>query len=112
MSKVSDIPRLEFVLEMIEDIEFNINKCGSISSALNDRIHKAALLMSLLQIGETLNKVESEEFKNLLPIKGAYDVRNFIAHDYEGVNLALIESILRNSIPDLRITIENILKEI
>ena len=112
MSKTSDIPRLEFVLEMIEDIEFNIDKCGSISSALNDRIHKAALLMSLLQIGETLNKIESEDFRTRLPIKGAYDVRNFIAHDYEGVNLALIESILRNGIPELKTTIENISKEI
>ena len=28
--------------------------------------------------------------------KAAYNVRNFIAHDYEGVNTAIIENIVRN----------------
>jgi len=40
-----------------------------------------------------------------LPIKGSYDVRNFIAHDYEGVNKAIIEDIIRRYIPDLKSTI-------
>ena len=37
-----------------------------------------ATLMSLLQIGETLNKLRDESFAEKLPIKGTYDVRNFI----------------------------------
>jgi len=35
-------------------------------------------------------------------IKGAYAVRNFIAHDYEGVDLAFIESILRDKLFELK----------
>lgn len=62
-----------------------------------------------MQIGETLNKICSEDLKEKLQIKGAYDVRNFIAHDYEGVDLALIENIIRNMIPKLKRTIKNIL---
>jgi len=34
MSKVSDISRLEFILEMIEDIEFTISENGSLTKAL------------------------------------------------------------------------------
>ena len=65
MSKVSDRSRLEFIMEMIEDIE--------------------------------------------LPVKGSYDVRNFIAHDYEGVDLRLIDNILRYLIPELKVTIESLM---
>jgi uncharacterized protein with HEPN domain len=35
-------------------------------------------------------------------------VRNFIAHDYEGVDLGLIDNILRYLIPELKVTIENL----
>ena len=42
-------------------------------------------LMALLQIGETLNKLKDSSHSDKLPIKGTYDVRNFIDHDYEGV---------------------------
>ncbi len=108
MSKSSDNSRLEFILEMIEDIEYIIADDGSITKSLKNRKSKHALLMCLLQIGETLNRVESLALQEQLPIKGAYDVRNFIAHDYEGVNLALIEKILRSLIPELKTTIKKL----
>jgi uncharacterized protein with HEPN domain len=101
VSKKSDKSRLEFILEMIEDIDYIVAQ-SSITKALESRISKPAILMCLMQIGETLNKVESIELKVQLPIKGAYDVRNFIAHDYEGVDLALIEHIVRELMPSLR----------
>lgn len=34
--------------------------------------------------------------------KGSYDVRNFIAHDYERVRLEIIEDILRDSLDELQ----------
>jgi len=46
------------------------------------------IMMGLLQIGESLNRIDREylEKYNLLEdTKGAYNVRNFIAHNYEGV---------------------------
>jgi uncharacterized protein with HEPN domain len=98
MSKV----KLEFVLSMIDDIEYILSKTNSITEALNDRIYKPAILMSLLQIGETLNKVETTNTKLLEYIRGAYNVRNFIAHDYEGVNLSIIEHILRELLQPLK----------
>jgi uncharacterized protein with HEPN domain len=109
VSKISDISRLEFILEMIEDIEYTIEENSSLIKALHNRIGKHALLMCLMQIGESLNKIEDKILKEKLPIKGAYDVRNFIAHDYEGVDAGLVENILRYLIPELKVTIEEIL---
>jgi len=109
VSNVSDISRLEFILEMIEDIEYTIEDSTSLSKALENRIAKHALLMCLMQIGESLNKIQDEALKTKLPIKGAYDVRNFIAHDYEGVDIGLIENILRYLIPELKMTIKGLL---
>ena len=109
MSDVSDASRLEFIVEMIEDIEYIINENTSITQALSNRMGKHALLMCLMQIGESLNKIHDETLKNKLPIKGAYDVRNFIAHDYEGVDIGLIDNILRYLIPELKATIQKLL---
>ncbi len=67
--------------------------------------------MCLMQIGEKLNKIETTN-KNLLEAKrGAYNTRNFIAHDYEGVNLALIENIVRNLLKPLKDEIIEIINE-
>jgi uncharacterized protein with HEPN domain len=43
--------------------------------------------------------------------KGSYDVRNFIAHDYMGVDLGLVEIITRNYLPVLQKKISRILDE-
>ena len=34
-------------------------------------------------------------------LKGIYDTRTFIAHDYEGVNLSIIETAIRYGLPEL-----------
>ena len=108
---MSDVKRIKFILEKIEDIESFINKFNSIVSLLDDKMGFDAALMSLLQIGETLNKLENEyETIDKNDIKGAYDVRNFIAHDYEGVNKSLIEAILRHHIPKLKETLTKIIR--
>ncbi len=105
-------PRIKFILQMIEDIEFMVNQNGSITGALSHRVYKPAILMSLLQIGETLHKIDTTNNKKLSEYsKGAYNVRNFIAHDYEGVNLAIIEHIIRNLLQPLKDELSSILNQ-
>jgi uncharacterized protein with HEPN domain len=41
--------------------------------------------------------------------RGSYDVRNFIAHDYMGVDVGLIEIIIRNHLPILKEKVKQIL---
>jgi uncharacterized protein with HEPN domain len=85
---------------------------------LNDeKILRPAILMHLLQIGETLNTIYKKnpdlivEFDLSEEVKGAYNIRNFIAHDYEGVNLAIVESVIRESLPVLKNKIKKIKNE-
>lgn len=104
----SSFEKLDFIVEKIEDIESFKARYKSIEDLLNDVMGYDATLMSLLQIGETLNKLRDESFAEKLPIKGTYDVRNFIAHDYEGVNKMIIEDIIRTQLPKLKQIILNI----
>ena len=104
----SSFEKLSFILEKIEDIESFKVRYKSTEDLLNDVMGYDATLMSLLQIGETLNRLRDEPFAQKLPIKGTYDVRNFIAHDYEGVNKMIIEDIIRNELPKLKQIILNI----
>lgn len=110
-----DSARIMFVKKMIESINLIVNRHGGIAEALADEAEgQKALLMCLQQIGETLNKLcdpEVIKFFEPLDIKGAYDVRTFIAHDYLGVNLALIERIIREKIPVFASIVSTILED-
>jgi len=44
-------------------------------------------------------------------LKGAIDTTNFIAHDYEGVNLPIIEFIIRERLPILKHKIHDVFIE-
>ena len=107
-----NIAKIAFVLEMIENIETVCKRHSGISEALEDEVEgRAALLMFLLQIGESLKAMDIEDVSKYdlaREIKGAYDVRNFIAHDYEGVNMIVIEEILKDNLPELKIKMQKL----
>lgn len=73
--------------------------------------------MHLTAIAEQFNKLKIAGAEEILKyfddedLKGLYSVRTYIAHDYEGVNLAIIEWILRYGLPKLKncalVVIEN-----
>jgi len=107
----SDLSRFEFILKMILDIESYLDRYdGSITVMMKDNMAYNATLLSLIQIGEALNKIKnSYDILDSSDIKGAYSVRNFIAHDYDGVNKAIIEDIIRYRIPELKQKIKNII---
>lgn len=114
MSKVTIRARLDFVLEMIGDIESYQQELVSIETMMNKTMCFNAVLMNILQIGETLSKLDKallEKYDLIQEAKGAASVRNFIAHDYSSVNKATIEAIVRNYLPSLKEKIAKILKE-
>jgi len=114
MSK--NIIKAEFILEMIERIEFIIKRHNGVVNTLNDIEGQMAILMAIAQIGETLRKIDDddvlEKFDLIKDKEGAYYTRNYIVHDYEGVNLAFIENIIRNYLPNLKEKIQNLIKEL
>jgi uncharacterized protein with HEPN domain len=73
--------------------------------------------MLLIAITEQFNKLQKhqssilENFENI-DFKGIISVRNFIAHDYDGVNLSVIENGIRYELPLIEKTIQKILNDI
>ena len=43
-------------------------------------------------------------------IKGSYELRNFIAHNYEGVDLYIVEEVIKQRLPIIKQSIEKITK--
>ena len=108
--------RLKIIHKKINFIETICQEDGSITNALLDeKRSRASLLMHLTSIAEQFNKLaEDAEFEILSKfdkndLKGTYDVRNYIAHDYEGVNLGVIEHIIRDKLPKIKAIAENLL---
>lgn len=101
MSKES-ISKIYLIIEKIEYIEIIVKKSGSISKALEDSITiRPAILMHLTAIAEQFDKLKKSHADDILSnfeeedLNGLYDVRTYIEHDYEGINLAIIEWIIR-----------------
>jgi len=105
MSKKSIHAKVEFTLEMIENIEKIIQRHHGIVKTLEDFEGQMAVLMALSQIGETLKKFDDtivSKYDLEDDRDGAYYTRNYIVHDYEGVDLGFIENILRVYLPELK----------
>ena len=104
--------RLDSILTKIQNIEIIIEKSGSITNALADEaVYKPAILMHLVSIAEQFQKMQNDmDFDTLSKfekddVRGAIALRNFIAYDYDGVNLSVVEDVLRVYLPNLKKTI-------
>ncbi|MBN2834548.1 MAG: DUF86 domain-containing protein [Candidatus Delongbacteria bacterium] len=102
MSKRSDEARLEKILYYINDIEKMIKNHDGIVETLNHTEGQYAVSMCLVQIGELLGKIENPDYIQKLPVKPVKDFRNIIVHDYEGVDLSIVEKILEDDLPQLK----------
>ena len=112
---ISRIKNIEKKILLIQDIISQAN--GKISISLQDETKdRPAILMHLISIAEQINKLKDESSFELLEkfskqdLKGIYDVRNFIAHDYDGVDLSIIENVIRYGLPSLLLSVDSILK--
>lgn len=117
MSKES-ISKVYLILEKIDYIEQIVENSGSIIKALEDYVtDRPAILMHLTAIAEQFNKLKKEHADDILSafddedVKGMYDVRTYIAHDYEGVNLAIVEWIIRNGLPKFKKQCKTLINE-
>ncbi|MBP7284599.1 MAG: hypothetical protein KBA66_23640 [Leptospiraceae bacterium] len=65
----SDKAKLEFIFKMISSIEIIIERHKGIDQTIEDLEGQNAILICVLQIGETLNKLENAELRTSLPVK-------------------------------------------
>ena len=108
--------QVKTILKKIEFIEEIVAQSGSIIDALEDEaVSRAAILMHLTSIAEQFDKLLHDGELDLLThfekedIKGSYDLRNFIAHDYEGVDLYIVEDVVQHRLPIIKNSAQKIL---
>ena len=115
MSKI--VSRLETIVKKINFIENIVKSKGGITFALEDEeSSRASIMMHLTSIAEQFDKLSKDgEFEILSKfdkndLKGSYDIRNYIVHDYEGLNLMIIEVVIREKLPKIKEVVLNILR--
>ncbi len=97
-----DFGLLLLILKMCDDIKL-YQEDYKIIELIENRMSINALLMNIMQIGENANKFSKEFLENFdknywLQI---INIRHRITHDYGGVDLAIIEKVLRYEIDSL-----------
>ena len=108
-----EVVRLKSIQQKMDTLAKVINRHGGIVKALDDFEGQPAIFMLLVAISEQfakLNSIDAAILENFDPedIKGITAVRNFVAHDYDGVNLSIIEDDLRNNMPKIHQTVNEI----
>ena len=111
------IARIEMIRKKIGFINEVVDEYGSVISALEDEAKgRAAILMHLTSIAEQFDKLlHSGELEVLShfdkqDIKGSYELRNFIAHDYEGVDLHIVEDVIDERLPVIAESVRQVLE--
>ena len=107
------------ILKKIDFINKIVESKGSIELALEDEQNsRAAILMHLISIAEQFDKLLHNGELDILSyfekqdIKGSYELRNFIAHRYEGVDLMIVEKVIEERLPIIKESIKSIKSKI
>ena len=115
MFNTKALQRIRTIEKKINFIDSIVSESGSISSALEDEQNsRASILMHLTSIAEQFDKLLHNGELDILSyfekedIKGSYELRNFIAHDYEGVDLYIVEDVIEERLPIMKKSIEKI----
>ena len=73
--------------------------------------------MHIIRMAEQFNKLKDESEFEILEkfdkkdLRGMSAVRNFIAHNYDNVEEAIIENVIRYNLPKIKDQVKSILKD-
>ncbi len=102
--------RINYILEICKEY-------GGIVKALEDeKKAQASIIMHLVVAKEQLQRMQDDgDFEALSifkkeDIQGLSAIRNIASHDYEGLNFAIIETVIREYLPPLKERVDNYLK--
>lgn len=108
--KIGDKARLFHILDSIQEIEKYVQNISFDEFLENDMIQNACIRL-LEVIGEASRSI-SEDIKRQFPgieWREIVDLRNLLLHEYFGVDLNIVWSIIQFDIPPLKAKIQNIL---
>lgn len=110
------LERVKVIKKKIDFIEAIVSENSSVIKALEDEQNsRAAILMHLTYIAEQFDKLlhngelEILSYFEKQDIKGSYDLRNFIAHDYEGIDLYIVEDVINERLQIIKKSVDKVL---
>jgi uncharacterized protein with HEPN domain len=110
------LQRVRTIVKKIDFIEAIVKENASVIIALEDEQNsRASILMHLISIAEQFDKLLHNGELELLSyfkkedIKGSYELRNFIAHNYEGIDLYIVEDVIKTRLPIIKQSANHIL---
>lgn len=122
MSKSSRYTIKDRLEQIAESIELIISRCENIHTANDfllspDNVMKFdSCVMRLQAIGEQIGKILKEDNCPLdkypdIPWVAAYDMRNFISHEYASVDEEIVFDVIKEDLPRMQEAVEKILSE-
>ena len=99
----SDITYLEHILEAINTIEAYL-KDVSYEEFASNKMMIDAVIRELEIIGEAANNLSKKFTKDNseFPARDAIDMRNFLTHEYFGVNTKILWETCKNDLPETK----------
>jgi uncharacterized protein with HEPN domain len=112
------LARIAIIKKKIEFIYNIVAEKGSVIQALEDEQNaRASILMHLTSIAEQFDKLLHNGELDILSnfdkqdIKGSYELRNFIAHDYEGIDFYIVEDVIVERLPIIMSNVKKVLNK-
>lgn len=103
---------IQKIINYIDDVEKYIEGLEA-KDFLDDKKTITACAFTVSQIGELSKEIteESQEKYSDIPWKSMKGMRNRIVHDYENVDLSVLWATVKNSLPELKDRLKNIILE-
>lgn len=105
---------IQKIINYIDDVEKYIEGLNDMEF-LDDKKTITACAFTVSQIGEISKEITEETVQKYdeIPWKSIKGMRNKIVHNYENVDLSVLWGTIKNSLPDLKDKLKNIiLKEV
>ena len=108
--------------QIIESIELIISRCENINDANefllspDNMMRFDSCVMRLQAIGEQIGKLLKEDncpFDKYpeIPWVAAYDMRNFISHEYANIDEAIVFDVIKEDLPRMQEAVKKILND-
>ena len=122
MSKKSPYTTKDRLEQIIESIELIISRCENINGANefllspDNMMRFDSCVMRLQAIGEQIGKLLKEDncpFDKYpeIPWVAAYDMRNFISHEYANIDEAIVFDVIKEDLPRMQKNEKKILND-
>lgn len=113
MLNENDRANLEEISYAVSHIELYIEPIKSLDELLQNQLVYDAVQMNFIIIGEASKRISTEVRENNPQIdwKGIISYRNFVVHEYFGVDVKVLWSAITFELPKLKLELEKILNK-